>query len=71
MATYFSDPYVFGFGTMILTGISAVIGAVGVVGAIFVKAISPRARMLIGVSLVLVAGMLTAAFVTLSGFKWA
>jgi hypothetical protein len=71
VVTYYSDPYVFGFGTMILTAISAVIGAVGAAGAIVVKPITPRARVLIGISLVLVAGMLTAAFVTLSGFKWA
>lgn len=71
VATYYVDPYVFGFTTLILGWISAVPVVAGTGVAVFAKQLAVSARTMIALSVVINAATVSAALVLLRGFKWA
>lgn len=70
-ATYFADPYIFAFTTMILGGISVGIGFIGLAVALFSKSAGWRARASIIVLVALAAAAVVVALEVLRTFKWA
>ena len=70
-ATYFSDPYVFGFTTLGLAWLTAAVGLAGLVTCVFARRARTRDRVIILGALALAAAAVARALATLSAFKWA
>lgn len=65
------DPYVFGFTTLILGGISLAIIVAGITVTIFVQSLTARQRGMIAFSLLIAATALLVALAALRTFTWA
>jgi 1,4-dihydroxy-2-naphthoate octaprenyltransferase len=70
-ASYYNDPYVFGFTTLGLAWLTAAMGLLGLAACVFSK--RPRAcdRAIILGALAVAAAAIAKALDTLSGFNWA
>ena len=69
--TYFGDPCVFGFTTLGLCWLTAVVGILGIAASLFSKRLRIRDRALILASLTAAAAAIAKAFQALGTFNWA
>ena len=69
--SYFADPYIFAFTTLIAGGICIVIGVIGLPVALLSKTVGWRARTAIILSIALSSAAVVVALAILRTFKWA
>ena len=70
-ATYSVDPYVFGFTTLALCWVTAVLSPIGIIAALASRNRSWPARLAVLVSALLSAVLIGAALLMLRSFSWA